>query len=399
MTVSDRDRRSPTRGPYLVQSTRGLIYLKALDTLLALNRRSTPPEVRPIKRLLVGIGGHLGDAIMATNVLPAIVGALPDVEIGVAAPSWTWPAIEGHPAIRWIHRVDHWKLNRSAAARLAKLGQSMATHREARSQIRAVGYDAAIDLYPFYPNMSILFARSRIPVRVGYESGGGGPAYTQPLEWSIDRDHMMVKQLRAVAELLGRGQVVLGYALPPVKPADEERALALLAEAALIDRYVVIHPGTGNSLKAWPLDHWLHVAKALVRAGRRVVITGAGATERAAAEWLRTHEPGIIDLSGRTNVSQLRGVFRRAAVVVASDSAAGHLSAAEGTPVVSIMAGISDPEQWKPWSDTGVALMRPVPCAPCFRPDGCAAMNCVRDVTVDAVLAATVQFSSSVAVV
>jgi hypothetical protein len=33
-------------------------------------------------------------------------------------------------------------------------------------------------------------------------------------------------------------------------------------------------------------------------------------------------------------------------------------------------------------------LTRPVPCAPCFRKAGCAAMTCVRDVSVDEVFSA-----------
>jgi ADP-heptose:LPS heptosyltransferase len=344
------------RGRYLVQSTAGLTYLTLLDTLLGW-RRNRREEPSTIKQLLIGVGGHLGDAVIASSVLPVIMRGLPGVQIGVAAPSWVMSVFENHPVVKWTHRIDHWKVNRSSISRFAKFRRSVATHRRALAEIRAVGYDAAVDLYAFYPNMAVLFGRARIPVRAGFESGGGGPLYTRRLPWAPDSGHVLTNQLRIVSELgIYADNRDVKYCLPPVGPEDENNARSLLAEAALAERFIVLHPGTGDQSKAWPLERWRELATSLVSAGRRVVVTGAGQSEREAGEWLREYEPSIVNLSDRTNVPQLRVVLRRAVVVVASDSSAGHLAAAEGTPVVSVMGGPSDPQQWKPLSTAGVVL-------------------------------------------
>jgi ADP-heptose:LPS heptosyltransferase len=392
MTVPQSKRRSPMRGRYLVQGNTGFAYLSIVDALLALRRWSRPVRRRPINRLLVGIGGHLGDAIIGTSVLPLIAESLPAVDVGVAVPSWGKAAFHGHPAVRWMHHVDHWKTNRVERAWPARLSASMETHRSALKEIRAVGYDAAIDLYPFYPNMAVLFARASIPVRVGYTSGGGGPAFTTPVPWHVDEEHLSAKQARLLSQLVDRPGTAAAYSLPPVGVEDNLSASSLLSSSGSDQGIVILHPGTGNPLKVWPRHRWNALASALIRLGHRVVITGSGSAEAAVARRLREENPAILDLTGRTTVGELRAVLGNALLVIAADSSAGHLAAAAGTPVVSIMAGLTDHNQWRPLTARGAVMMEPVPCAPCFRSEGCREMNCIRDVSVTSVLEAAQPF-------
>jgi ADP-heptose:LPS heptosyltransferase len=64
---------------------------------------------------------------------------------------------------------------------------------------------------------------------------------------------------------------------------------------------------------------------------------------------------------------------------------AGHLASAVGTPCVVIGNGISHPSHWRPRGEAVAVVRKDVPCAPCHRGGGCATMECVRGVTVDAV--------------
>jgi ADP-heptose:LPS heptosyltransferase len=381
------------RGRYLVQSASGATYLTILDAALdILTRRATVRE-RPVQRLVLGIGGHIGDAIIATGALRAIRDAAPHVEIGVVAASWALPVFEGHPSVARVHTVDHWKLNRTATSRLTRIRRSIATHHDAVVGLREVAYDAAVDLYPYYPNMSVLFERAGIPVRVGYESGGGRSAFTRSLPWRVSRGHMMQSHIDLVSELFETQDGPYTYDLAPIPAAAEERARQILSERGVRDGYVILHPGTGAPHKAWPTERWLELIRGLMRASRTVVVTGAGIAEVGVADELRRQNPAVVDLTGHTTLSELRAIFRRAAVVIAPDSAAGHLAAAENVPIVTVMAGMNDLEQWKPVSPTSVVLTKSVPCSPCFRSRGCATMECVRDVSVQSVLDEALRFS------
>jgi ADP-heptose:LPS heptosyltransferase len=297
-------------------------------------------------------------------------------------------AFDDHPRVSWRHSVDHWRHNRTIAGRLPRLRRSMQTHRRALREIHAIGYDAAIDLYPFYPTMSVLFRRAGIPIRLGHESGGGGPAYTRALPWEENGEHITETHARLVSILTSMPQTISRYDMAPLSQASVESAARLLRDRGVTDRYVVVHPGTGDARKAWPTMRWIDLARALVADGHRVVITGAGEGERAIAAEMTREIPALVDLTGRTNVAELRAVLRGASLAVAADSVAAHLAAAEATPAVSILTGMSDPRRWRPIGAAVSTVMEPVACAPCFLPRGCADMNCVRDVSVTSALVA-----------
>ena len=344
---------------YLINSPAGRAYVGVLDVLLrVVARKSAPREARPIEKLLLGIGGQIGDAVIASSALRWVGVALPHVSVGIAISSSARPILDGHPLVKWIHTVDHWKLNRSPASWPTKRLRSAETNRQARGEIREVGYDAAVDLYPFYPNMAVLLWRSGVPRRAGYISGGGGPVYTDPIAWRDSGEHMASHQRQVLRELGLDAMAPLSYDLPPLGDATVATGRQLLADRGLEgQRFVVFHPGSGDARKAWPLRQWSALVELLRSDGFRVALTGAGERDRSIARELKKASPDIVDLCGATDLLSLRVVLREAAASVAIDSAAAHLAAAEGTPGVAIMSAMTNVNQWRPLSPRVAVLM------------------------------------------
>jgi ADP-heptose:LPS heptosyltransferase len=56
-----------------------------------------------------------------------------------------------------------------------------------------------------------------------------------------------------------------------------------------------------------------------------------------------------LDLGGRTSLAELADVLDRAACTVVGNTGPAHLSAAVGTPVVSLFAPVVPAERWRPW--------------------------------------------------
>jgi ADP-heptose:LPS heptosyltransferase len=384
---------TPLRGRYLVKNPAWNAFLRVSDAVLAAVVRSEPgraPAVYP-RRVLLGVGGHLGDAIIASSVIPLLRAAVPDVQLGVVAGSWAVPAVEGHPHLRWIHTVDHWKTNRSPDSRLRKWRRYRRSRARALAEIREVGYDAAVDLYSFYPNMAGLLWEAGIPLRAGYTSGGYGPLYTHPLDWSQVGRHTAEQHLTLLRTLfpgIGEG-LAMRYDLPPVPAAARERVAALLrAEGLAPGEYVAVHMGTGAPLREWPREKWLELVRVLVADGHRLIFTGVGPTEHAAVRHVIDGLPGCVDLCDCLDWHSFRQVLASARLVVCVETAAMHVAAAMGTPCVVTMTGMTGPTQWCPLGETSTVLVNPVPCVPCFRKHGCATMACVRDIGVDTVLRA-----------
>lgn len=371
---------SPLRGRYLVRNRPWNAALRIADALLSMLPRRNPSHgsLHP-RRILIAIGGHLGDAVIATSVLPRIAQALPDAEIGMLLPSWSRDVVEGHRLVRWIHHVDHWKTNRQATSARAKWRHHRTSADRAVRELRAIHYDVAVDLYAYYPNSAHLLWRAGIPTRIGYSSGGCGPLHTTPVDWS-PLGHTAVQHERLLREIGIPASDQPRYDLPALNPEAVDRARRLVG-----DQYIVVHPGTGDVRKEWPLDRWAELIERLSVAGERVVITGRGRAERGVARELSANRPSVIDIVDRADWPTFRAIVSNATLLIGADSVATHVAAAERVPTIAIMAAMSDPEFWRPLGPHVAVLTRRLPCAPCFRKHGCAAMSCVRDVSVDEV--------------
>jgi ADP-heptose:LPS heptosyltransferase len=382
--VNDQKNESPLRGRYLVRNRGWNAALRVSDTVLSSVVRHEPRTRQATRRILIAIGGHLGDAVIATSVLPSLATMFPDAAIGMLLPSWSRAVVEGHPRLRWIHHADHWKMNRSASSVAAKWRRHRATANRVVRELAMVHYDVAVDLYAYYPNAAWLLWRSGIPTRIGYTSGGCGPLYTAALDWHPYLGHTAMQHRRLIREL---GDEVVGselrYDLPPITAEANERATGHVRGG-----YIVVHPGTGDRRKAWPSDRWSQLVGRLIRAGERVVVTGRGEDDQRVADDLEAVHAGVTNLVGILDWSTFRAVVANGAMLIGADSVAAHVGAAEGVPTVAIMAAMSDPEYWRPLGSDVVVLSRALHCSPCFRKHGCASMACVRDVTVDEVFAA-----------
>jgi ADP-heptose:LPS heptosyltransferase len=376
---------TPLRGRYYVQNPLLRVALGCIDLALGglpRGRPAGPARAEAPQRLLLAIGGHLGDVVLGSSVLPAIRAAWPTVEIGVLVGSWARPVIADHPDVRRVHVMDHWKLNRSGKSRAHRLRRHISTGRRALAEIREIGYDLAIDLHPFFPNAIPLLWRAGIPSRIGYTSAGFGPLLTHPLPWRDAERHRMEYHADLLREAgIGiRSGAGLHYSLPratagdatgPTPPGD----------------YLVIHMGAGLPLKEWPRERWERLTEELLAAGHTLVFTGSGEDQAREAESLARGRASCYNLCSRLDWSGYVRAVADARLMVCVDSVAGHVAAAVGTPVVVLMSGTSRPRQWVPRGEQVRMLTNVVPCAPCFRSRGCREMTCVRGIPVEQVLA------------
>ena len=345
------------------------------------------------------MSGHIGDAVIATSAVRDLARRFPGVEIGVLCASWNRIVFEGHPLVRRIHTVDHWRLERGAGTFAKKFLRARTTRRSALREIRSVGYDAAIDLASHYPNSAHVLAAAKVPVRIGYESGGGGPLYTTALAWE-PRGHVTGEHLRLIDELsalgseksaLGSGNTAFGFRLSTewwYDLPEAQRSVNGTLNEVLRGSYVVLHPGAGNERKEWPREKWEELARDIMASGSLVVVTGVGAEQEAMAQWLADAAPGVVSLANRLDWAEFRAVIAGARAVVSVDTVAMHLAAAAAIPCVALMTGMDRADRWRPLGTSTTVLSHPVGCSPCFLSRGCGAMSCIRQIEARSVMGA-----------
>jgi heptosyltransferase-2 len=178
----------------------------------------------------------------------------------------------------------------------------------------------------------------------------------------------------------------------PIKPESEEWLKELFRQEGINnhDRLLAIHPAASCPSKIWPNERFAELADRLAQKYGFKVLVIAGPKDIALAQNVikQMHHP-TVNLAGKVSVSQLASALKRCQLFISNDSGPVHISAAIGTPVISIFGrsqkGLS-PKRWGPRGQKDRIAHKTVGCVECL------AHNCIRDfaclkaITVDYVL-------------
>lgn len=136
------------------------------------------------------------------------------------------------------------------------------------------------------------------------------------------------------------------------------RTEKLLQTSGAGDDFLVLHPGSARSEKFWEPERWASVINhALNGCQLKCILTGGrSVAEKAQITTIKSlAHPGVIDLSGTTDLLTLAGIVRRARLLVTVDSAPMHFAAAWEIPQV-VLFGPTNPFHWHPRSGSALVL-------------------------------------------
>ena len=341
--------RTPKRGRYLIQNPAGAFLLGTIDRCLSLLqpfRKKLPLRIPTPRKILLSNGAHLGDILISTGILRLLKEVFPDATLGFLTGSWSRHVLVDHPLIDHLHIVDHWKLNRSRSSLPKKIVRFAKTSDVAEREMIAVGYDVAFELYPFFPNNIPLIHRARIPVRIGYASGGFGPLLTHSLHWNDENNRSVLWHQK---ELVGTFFSIQEKSFAPFIYPDHDHSLRILTKLAeqfpLNDPYIIFHMGTGSSLKEWGQSRWSDLVDLFSKLPYRIILTGVGEREKQNVETLLLGNSSgpIVNLCDQLDWREFVAVIQGARLLITVDSVAGHVAAATKTPCAIIGTGQNPP--------------------------------------------------------
>ena len=366
---------TPFRGKYLIRNPLANGVITLVDACLWLWRLGTKRHGNiPLpQKILISNISQLGDVIMMTSLLPALKKALPEVKVGVIVGSGAEQLVHGHSLIDHVHFLDHWKVARSSLSRWDKIKRYRDMRLTALKEIQDVHYDCALECCYYFPNTIRLIDRAKIPVRIGFTSGGFGPLLTHPVQWT----NRLQSAAHHFADLLSL--------ITPIDRTFLKPTLPLISCSSILPpkTYLVIHMGSGNPIKEWPTEHWHLLCQKLTADGHTLAFTGKGEKEAHAIHSVIQDLPRCINLCDRLSWEEFIALIKEAKLLIGVDTGPGHIAAATATPSVLIYSGINPIQHWSPFSPTAHILMHPMPCYPCYKMNGCTAMECVRNVSVE----------------
>ena len=311
------------------------------------------PPLPETPAILIVLMGSLGDIARALPLAAILKHHRPGARLSWLV-DWRWQDLVAvHPG---IDQVITFPRERTPAAfsRLA-------------SELRASRPDVTLDLQRILKSgFSSLV--SGAPRRIGFHR-----ANTKEFNYLFNTEHIARRSPR-----LPKWRHYLAFAEHLELPVPDALDFGLdhLADPRLLPGPL---RGTGAPFVAvvmgssWPSKQWTEEGyKDLIRIVERetpcvVALVGDRSRESFAERVVREAAgPRVVNLTGRTSLTELGATLAAARAAVGPDSGPGHLSAALGTPHVTLF-GPTDPERVAPYRAEHLAVRSPVDCKPCWR--------------------------------
>lgn len=362
----------------------------ARPSLLYRTPKLTPTDIKPPHKLLLVRPDHLGDVLWITPALNLLRRALPNTEITAMVGPWGAAALENNPDLDRIIRCEFPGFSRQPKRSwfepyLYVLQQSRL--------LRNYGYDAAINLRNDFWWGALLLYLADLPLRFGYAWPEASKFLTHPLAIPSPLSSPKVSQLpfgqratHSAAMNLALARFALQTfgldttALPMsdqeagvkfIPAADDVRFVSLhLSEWGINrqDKMIVVHPGTGATIKLWTTENFAAMVDALAQHyGAYVILAGGEGERRLLLDIIKLtkSQPLTWEVGG---LGRLSALYKRANLVVGLDSGPLHLAVATDTPTIQLF-GPTDPDVFGPWGDPQrhrvVRTQVDLPCRPC----------------------------------
>lgn len=135
------------------------------------------------------------------------------------------------------------------------------------------------------------------------------------------------------------------------------------------DILVAIIPGgaanivSEETLRRWPIEHYVAIARGLVNKGYSVYLLG-GANDRWASPFFAPLD--LIDLIGKTSVLELQSLLSRMNYVLSHDTGPLHLSMLTQAKVISLFGPTPSSAIVPPFRSNTVILRGNAECSPCY---------------------------------
>lgn len=303
--------------------------------------------------ILIILTGALGDVARALPLIDQLRRTHPKIKI-----AWLiedkWRAILD--LVRGIDEIIVFERARGIAGVL-----------NLRKQLAQRKFDITLDLQRHFKS-GIFSLFSRAPRRIGFHRQN-----SKELNWVFNTETIDFVS-NAVPKILHYLEFIKALGIQPHSNLefgvrrDDLNLLLPKVITEISDQFVAIVLGSSWESKDWTAKGYLGLAQELIELdGSRVILIGDRTkVELAGRIEQQINSTKLINLVAKTTLPELVAVLNQAAVVVGPDSGPGHISAALGTPYVTLF-GPTLPSRVVPYRNEALVIKSDIGCSPCWQ--------------------------------
>jgi heptosyltransferase-2 len=331
------------------------------------------------RRILIVRTDRIGDVLLSTPVIKAVRQRYPCAYIAMMVSPYAEDIAEGNP---YLDEVIIYDKNARHKSWINSLGFAM--------KLKKKRFDLAIVLHPTN-RVHLLTFSAGIPRRLGYD---------RKLGFLLTDRIKHTKQLGQKHELEYNLDLLnyLGISVEdkslfmPIKTKSENwvKELFKAEGVSAADKLLAIHPGASCLSKIWPAERFAQAAERLAeKYGFKVLVIAGPKDIKIATEVVKNIKYPVINLAGKTSVSQLASLLKKCYLFISNDSGPVHIASAVGTPVISVFGrsqkGLS-PTRWGPRGEKDRILHKEAGCIECLAHNCVKGFACLKAITVDEII-------------
>ena len=280
---------------------------------------------------------------MSWRVVAELKSQIPECKIGFIVLKQSKIVLEAFSAVDWIHEGEYWfKPNRNAFQRFVDLFRFIfIEQRRLVKQIKAVGYDCAIELRPFFPNMTSVFWKSKIPLRIGFLFGANAKLLNVPVSWS--QDQYLAYSYWDLFEKIGVVKDKSQFFSPTT-------ILKKNCLSSINRHYLIFHLCSSDSLKELSSDFWRSLHQKCREKGHEIYFTGQGEREEQIIS--KVVDDPHYNLCNKLKWAEFLELVIQSRGVVSVDSVPVHIAAVFNIPCAVLFRDTPFPKLWKPNVDS-----------------------------------------------
>jgi 3-deoxy-D-manno-octulosonic-acid transferase/heptosyltransferase-1 len=317
----------------------------------------------------------IGDVIHTLPSLAALRRLYPDAHITWVVEEAAADIIKNHPYLNEVivSRRKSW----SKDIQKGKILKPLFNMRSLIKELRRQRYDLVIDFHGLFKS-SIIVLLSLGKRKLGYDSLQELSGLFLNEKIPEDMNKHAVDRYLDFPRYLGAKVDNVEFILPQNNDAEAKVQL-LMSKYKLDDKkFIAINPIAYWETKLWDNGNFARLAD-LIKENLKMNVVFTGSEKNALERITSKMKTEGINLGGRTSLSELAYLYKKARFLITTDSGPMHLAAAVGTPVIALF-GPTDPARTGPYGKGHTIIRADLPCSPCFLKK-CATRKCMRDIS------------------
>ncbi len=312
-----------------------------------------------IKKILIIRLSALGDTIHTLPAVYALRKKFPDAQIDWVVEDKASKFVENNPLINNVFVINKKKRNLKSFLELI-------------FKLRKEKYDIALDFQQLLKSGIILGfsgAKRRITLDCGREfSSFFANEIVKTGRKLFDIHYHVVKRNLDLVKYLGCETEKINFVLPDFSNEYSSEIKKIMQNIDKSKKTIVLSPATTWNNKHWEISGWQYLIKKL-KNDYNIIITASASEKKLIGEILKDYNNccNIINLSGKTSLSDLIYIYKQADLVISPDSGSTHSAWAAGTKSIITLFFATSARRSAPFGRNYFSVSASSKCSPCMK--------------------------------